>query len=381
MVTDEFAQQVNLLKEGLQAMGTAVGLVTETLATANTRMQELLDMMGEVDPEPAELTLTAKEVKPGSVLVEWSTTLEATQWRAGRDRQDTVGSGPWSATLPSWARSQQFNLLKPDTAYVFTVTAEVGSTTVTRTITFSTSKPTTPPPSTSKTAAERYGWGSPHPISDEFPVDGRPDPEKWILPGPGGWDGHNGNGRRMPENVYVKDGMMVLRGDANGNTGWVRQKLPTRFGRWEIRSRSRNTGSSGGLYHPLHLIWPFDEQWPANGELDFVEYTNPDSKTAGAWLHYPHPKSAEIQQAGPFEKPCDMTQFHNFAFEWNSTGVRAWIDSEPWYEVRDGAGPSGRKNIQDMTSGRLTCQLDNFTGDGGLRPALFEIEWVRFYPV
>jgi Flp pilus assembly protein TadD len=75
-----------------------------------------------------------------------------------------------------------------------------------------------------------------------------------------------------------------------------------------------------------------------NGELDFVEYTNPDAQKAGAWLHYPHKKGIAIQQAGPFEKNCDMTQWHNFAFEWDRTGVRGWIDGEPWCEVKDGGG-------------------------------------------
>jgi hypothetical protein len=32
-----------------------------------------------------------------------------------------------------------------------------------------------------------------------------------------------------------------------------------------------------------------------------------------------------------------------------------------------------------MPSGHLNIQLDNFTGAGGLRPAVFEVDWVRVY--
>lgn len=381
MPTDiELLDQLNLLREAAQAIGTAISLLVESLAVLNARLQELAEMMEDVEEPPAELQVTVKETKPGVALLEWSTTLQAPTWRVGRDGQDSSGSGPWSTSLPGTARSQQFNLLKPATLYTFTVSGQLGSSTVSRTATLTTSQVTTPPTG-GATAAERFGWGQPHPISDTFPADGRPDPTKWILPGPGGWEGHNGNGRRMPENVFVKDGMMVLRGDANGNTGWIRQRMPTRFGRWEIRSRSRNTGNSGGLYHPLHLIWPSSERWPEDGELDFLEYNNPDSQEASAWLHYPHRSGIAIQQEGPFRKSCDMTQWHHFAFEWHPGGVRAWIDAEPWYELTNGGGPNGRRNIQDMPLGSLTIQLDNFTGDGGLRPALFEVDSVKFYPL
>lgn len=391
---ESVAQELSGIRNDLDEVAHKLESLTAEVEGLADRVEKCINDLDDIEePEPGPaITFNLGAVTSSTVRVWWAT--EATDiqsWRVGRDGQDALGTGPWSTTLPATAREFTFRSLKPGTTYTFILVADTTGEDVTLRLTATTPTSTTPPPVTGDgvTAAKKYGWGTPHAISDEFTTPGRPDPAKWALPGPGGWDGHNGNGRRMPENAFVENGMLVLRGDANGNTGWIRQNLQVKYGRWEVRSRSVNTGTTGGLYHPLHLIWPaarngpqgFKEYWPEDGELDFLEYEDPNSSHASAWLHYPHPANVPIQQAGPFTVPNDMTQFHNYAFEWNSTGVRAWIDGEPWYEVLDGSGPHGRGNIQDMPSGSYTCQLDNFTGDGGLRAARFEMLWVRYYPV
>jgi hypothetical protein len=240
-----------------------------------------------------------------------------------------------------------------------------------------------PPPSGDGTeAAVRYGWGTPQPISDEFNYTGPVDPAKWAVPSgneggtAGCWPGHAGNGRRCAKNTTVADGIMTMTGQANGDTGWLKQKLDRQYGRWEIRSRSRNTGSTGGLYHPLHLIWPTSEDRLRDGEYDWVEYTNPDAQCLVAFLHYPQSPTDQKERAE--HCPVDMTQWHNFAFEWTPQAVVGYIDGIEWFRYSGGAN-STRGNIQAMPSGHLNIQLDNFTGNSGLRPAVFEVDWVHTY--
>ncbi|MCO1574332.1 polysaccharide lyase family 7 protein [Crossiella sp. SN42] len=231
-------------------------------------------------------------------------------------------------------------------------------------------------------AAVRNNWGTPLPISDEFDYTGPVDPAKWAVPSgnvggtPGCWEGHAKNGRRCAKNSTVADGMMTMRGEANGDTGWLRQKRDEQYGKWEIRSRSRNIGPSGGLYHPLHLIWPTAGNRLENGEYDWVEYSNPDAQCLTAFLHYP--KSPTDKKERKDLCPLDMTQWHNFAFEWTSQALVGYVDGVEWFRYSGGAG-ADRGDIQAMPSGHLNIQLDNFTGAGGLRPAVFEVDWVRVY--
>ncbi|MFD5318805.1 polysaccharide lyase family 7 protein [Streptomyces sp. NPDC127098] len=233
-------------------------------------------------------------------------------------------------------------------------------------------------------AAVRYDWGTPHPISDEFDYTGPVDPERWAVPSgdfggtEGCWPGHAENGRRCARNSTVADGILTMTGEANGDTGWLRQDLETQYGRWEIRSRSRNVGASGGTYHPLHLIWPTAGNRLENGEYDWVEYSNPDAQCLTSFMHYPESPTDEKERADLC--PVDMTEWHNFAFEWTPDALVGYVDGEEWFRYSDGANED-RGNIQDMPSGHLNIQLDNFTGEGGLRPAVFEVDWVRFYEV
>ncbi|WP_234347636.1 polysaccharide lyase family 7 protein [Streptomyces specialis] len=231
-------------------------------------------------------------------------------------------------------------------------------------------------------AAVRHGWGEPLPVSDEFDYTGAVDPDKWAVPSgtvggtAGCWEGHDGNGRRCAKNSTVADGILTMRGEENGDTGWLRQRYDTQYGRWEIRSRSSNTGTSGGLYHPLHLIWPTAGDRLENGEYDWVEYSNPDAQCLTAFLHYPQSPSDEKERRDLC--PLDMTQWHNYAFEWTPDGLVGYVDGVEWFRLSGGANED-RGDIQAMPSGHLNIQLDNFTGDGGLRPAVFEVDWVRVY--
>ncbi|MGP4113366.1 polysaccharide lyase family 7 protein [Streptomyces sp. 4N509B] len=233
-------------------------------------------------------------------------------------------------------------------------------------------------------AAVRYDWGTPHPISDEFDYTGAVDPERWDVPSgeeggtPQCWPGHADNGRRCGKNSVVGDGILTMTGEENGDTGWIRQNLDTQYGRWEIRSRSRNVGDEGGLYHPLHLIWPTAGNRLENGEYDWVEYSDPDADCLSGWLHYPQSPTDEKERVE--HCPMDMNEWHNFAFEWTPDELVGYVDGEEWFRLADGANED-RGNIQDMPLGNLVIQLDNFTGDGGLRPAVYEVDWVRFYEV
>ncbi|MEQ3541546.1 family 16 glycosylhydrolase [Pseudonocardia tropica] len=227
-------------------------------------------------------------------------------------------------------------------------------------------------------AAERYGWGTPLPASDEFDYTGPPDPAKWNQAGEC-WPGHAGNGGRCASRSTVKDGKLVQTGLRNGDSAWISSKFNQQYGRWEARVRSEATGPDNGRqYHPLLIIWPQSDRWPQDGEYDFLENGAPGEQCAEAFIHYPHGRGA-VQQEYAREKDCGapLSEWHNVAVEWTPDHVKGFIDGKEWFSFSGGARP-GRKNIQDMPSGHLTIQLDNFFG-GNMQPARYEVDWVRIY--
>jgi hypothetical protein len=240
------------------------------------------------------------------------------------------------------------------------------------------------PPATGTEAAVKFNWGTPLAVSDEFNYGSasspaEPDGSKWGLPAGGGcFAGHDGNGQRCGKNSRVDGEKLVMTGEAGGDTGWMAQELDTQYGRWEGRSRSQSTGDGDGQYHPLFLIWPSDENWPGSGEYDWLEYTDPDAQCLSAFIHYPHP-NMPVQQEYSEKCPVDMTEWHNFGFEWTADHVKGYVDGEEWFSFSGGEN-SSRECIQCMPSGHINIQLDNFYGSG-LQPAVFEVDWFRTYAV
>jgi hypothetical protein len=231
------------------------------------------------------------------------------------------------------------------------------------------------------TAASKYNWGTPLPGSDEFDYSGAPDAGKWGVYGVGGdeggsgsncWPGHSGNGRRCASANSVADGYLRQTGLANGDTAGIASKTDLKHGRWEVRARmAAAPGASGDPYHPVLITWPANDEWPAGAEYDFLE-VNIGDPGAGAFLHYPNhqPRVQEYaEKAG-----VDLTQWHNYGFEWTASGLVGYIDGAEWFRfdsdcIQCAPGPM-----------HLTIQLDNFFGSGGLQKAFLDVDWARIYP-
>lgn len=237
------------------------------------------------------------------------------------------------------------------------------------------------PPEDGDTAAGNFGWGTPLPESDDFrtygPEDDVPDPTKWAL-----YDGagHDGNGTRDPERISVQDGYMRITGLPGGSSGGMAHVLNQTHGRWEVRARVLPDvpGSSGNPYHAVLIVWSDDEDWPAAGEYDFFEVDVEDDH-ATAFLHYPYPDEASpVQQEQATSDPIDITDWHHYGFEWTADGITGYLDGVEWFHYADGAGAEGRSDIQDMPSGHLTVQLDNFFGTG-LQQGYIDVEWANVY--
>jgi beta-glucanase (GH16 family) len=76
------------------------------------------------------------------------------------------------------------------------------------------------------------------------------------------------------------------------------------YGRWEVRARTE----AGAGYRPAILLWPDTEDWPAGGEIDFLDSPHPDRTETNFVVHY-GPQNAQdgVTTSG------DFTDWHTYA--------------------------------------------------------------------
>jgi hypothetical protein len=212
-----------------------------------------------------------------------------------------------------------------------------------------------------QTAAQAQGWGQPT-RAEEFSGD----LSEWSLYD---GEGHDGNGTRTPSAARVADGVLTIHGDAKGNAEGMAWNSGVKYGRWEARVRASVADKD---YHAVLLLWPDSEKWPDDGEVDFMENSDPTRQHTEFFLHYGNGTSDGAQLTGAVT--ADATKWHNWAVEWAPDHITAYLDGQKWWTTTDThALPPGPMH--------MTIQLDNFRSHGRLRPSSFQVDWVHYYPI
>jgi Domain of unknown function (DUF5047) len=211
-------------------------------------------------------------------------------------------------------------------------------------------------------AAVVRGWGS---IidGDEF-SDGVIGPKWGLYNGPG----HAGNGLRRPSAFREHDGMLTIHGE-NKVSGGAAFKRSSYGYRVEWRCRVYGTGGgSNDRYHPVLILWPSNDQWPAGAEYDHFE-TDEGTGKFGLFMHLPN-HTPYRQDHVSFN--LDIQNWHNYACEWDPSAqiLRAFVDGQMVY---DGRG----RVAQAPGPMHPTFQLDDFGGNP--RPCNFDAAWIRVY--
>ncbi len=182
------------------------------------------------------------------------------------------------------------------------------------------------------TAAGRYGWGAPR----ETRFSGPSSLDGWVV-----YDsvGHNGWGRRTPRAISFVDGVMVITGDAFGNTGGLTWGGGQKYGAWEVRMRVPEGAVD---YHAVALLWPDAENWPVGGEIDFVEVVA-DAKRQHV-SHHLHYSALDLTEAGVTN--VDATEWHNYAVSWTPSAITIYVDSVPvWRTTNTSHFPPGPMHL------------------------------------
>ncbi len=250
---------------------------------------------------------------------------------------------------------------KPPTTTTTTKPPTTTTTTKPPTTTTTTPPTTTTPsnPTDGTQAATVLGWGT-RIDGDEFEGT-KLDTSKWAAyDGPG----NGGDGLRRPSQIAVANGMMTMTGTANGTTGGMSFNTSRLYGRWETRMQ---VPKGDKRYHPVLILWPTAEDWPKGGEVDYAETTSA-STSVDFYLHY---GSSNSQTQA--EKKLDITQWHNYAVEWTSTGIRGYIDGVLFFT-------DTTKSHLPPRQMQETIQLDWFpSGSSPATPSKMNVAWTRYY--
>ena len=157
----------------------------------------------------------------------------------------------------------------------------------------------------------------------------------------------------------------TISGDARGTTGGACWGGGRRYGRWEARVRAPEADPA---YHALLLLWPDADDFPAGGQVDFLELTDPARRSVEFYLH-----SGEDGDPVRSEVRVDATRWHAWAVEWTPDRITGYVDGEEWFSATDPQALPPRPM-------HLCVQLDFFpAGDAEVRPSRMDVDWVRQY--
>ncbi len=183
--------------------------------------------------------------------------------------------------------------------------------------------------------------------SDEFDVEGAPNPEIWSFRigdgcdlGKCGW----GNNESQyytdrPENVRVNDGLLVIEAkkDTLGNKKYSSTRMVTqykkdwKYGRVEVRALL----PSGRGTWPAIWMKSTDNTyggWPESGEIDIMEHVGYDSLLIHGTVHteaFNHMK--KTQKGSEIEVPDAESAFHVYAVEWYEDRIDFFVDDTKYH--------------------------------------------------
>jgi beta-glucanase (GH16 family) len=231
--------------------------------------------------------------------------------------------------------------------------------------------------------------------TDEFDVDGLPDPTRWdydtdrnLL----GWFNHELQyyARDRPENARVSGGKLIItarkealnsrpdwggqqyssarlvtRGKADWTYGFVeaRAKLPCGRGTWPA-------------------IWTLGSRgaWPDDGEIDIMEQVGSDPTRVLGTVHTL--QSGAVGTGGEIRIADACTAFHNYQLTWTSSEILIGVDDVNYYRLSRSGGGYAAWPFDYPQYLLLNIAIGGDLGgavDDAIFPVTLELDYVRVF--
>lgn len=239
--------------------------------------------------------------------------------------------------------------------------------------------------------------------SDEFDKPGPPDPARWTYET--GFVRNRELQWYQAANAWCENGLLIVEArrqrQANpnyqaGSADWKRGRqfaeytsasLTTkgvaswRYGRFEMRAR---IDTRAGLW-PAFWTVGVDRPWPANGEIDIMEYYRGTLLANLIWAGTPRTASfTRRKPVAAFDDPEWSSKFHVWRMDWDENRIVITVDGEVLNEsdLNQAANPDGTNGFRQAHAIILNLAIGgNAGGDPSETkfPARFEIDYVRVY--
>jgi len=253
--------------------------------------------------------------------------------------------------------------------------------------------------------------------SDEFNKDGEPNPAYWIYET--GFVRNREPQLYRKENVTVKDGCLVITGRKEPipnpdydpkapESDWRRTRKYAEFTSGSIKTATKKVWTYGrfecrGRFDVELGLWPAfwmtgpTRGWPANGEIDIMEYYQRTylanlawgGKGPGAakWKAVKTPIANIAKQAGYASPEAWAKDFHVYRMDWDAEAIRLFLDgrllNETFLKDTVNESPDGANPFREPHHVILNLALGATGGDTSAVhwPAKFLVDYVRVYQV
>lgn len=184
--------------------------------------------------------------------------------------------------------------------------------------------------------------------SDEFNVDGKPDPKNWKAEK--GFVRNHEDQWFQEENAFCKDGFLIIEARKEevknpnyvaGSKDWKEERASAhytsaslitqamhsfKYGRFEMRAK---IDTRSGLW-PAFWTLGNEGEWPDNGEIDIMEFYRSMLLANVAWGSNEKWKATWNSVKKPvseFNDPEWSSKFHIWRMDWDEKSIKLYVDN------------------------------------------------------
>lgn len=242
--------------------------------------------------------------------------------------------------------------------------------------------------------------------SDEFNVDGAPDEKNWNYEE--GFVRNNENQWYQKENGYCQNGFLVIEAKnesrinpdfvSHDHNDWRKKrdsikvtssclitqgKHSWQYGRFEMRAK---IPVGKGMW-PAFWTLGVKGNWPANGEIDIMEYYTGKILANTAWKSKTGTTAWDSRTVPLTDFKKDWAdEFHIWRMDWDSHSIKLYVDDQLLNEtdLKETINDSNQKTIPFQQPHYLLVNLAVGGDNGGLftaasLPSKYIIDYIRVY--